>query len=502
MKRNSIGRELPDGYRPYGEEHPAAASQRIAMKPTPTAPIFLTSLSDVFSALELRDGMTFSFHHHLRDGDFVANLVMAEADRRGLRDLTIAPSSLFPCHKPLVPLIERGVITGIVTNYMNGPVADAVSAGKLQKPAIMDTHGGRARAIEAGDLSIDVAFLAVPTVDRRGNGTGRVGKSACGVLGYADPDLHYAKKVVFVTDEIVERVDHPDLDGNFVDYVVLIPSIGDRAGIVSGTTRITREPVGLKIARDAAALIDAAGLLKEGFSMQTGAGGTSLAVVADIRRIMVERGLHARFASGGITAQYVEMLEAGLVGSLRDVQDFDLDAVASLTRNPQHEAITAAQYGSPDFRPAPVVAGLDFVVLGATEIDLDFNVNVTTDSEGRIIGGSGGHADTAHGAKVSVVVTNLVKARLPIVMEKVTCVTTPGSDVDVLVTERGIAVNPKRADLLDRLRGSGLNVVPIRALMELAHTITGVPVRPRPSGRIVALVRYRDGSILDVVSSK
>jgi len=502
MKRNSLGRDIPAGYRPYGEENPVAALRKIAMKPTSIAPVFLTSLSDVFSALELHDGMTFSFHHHLRDGDFVTNLVMAEADRRGLKNLTIAPSSLFPCHKPLVPLIERGVITGILTNYMNGPVADAVTAGKLHQSAIMDTHGGRARAIESGDLSIDVAFLAVPRVDAFGNGTGRFGKSACGVLGYADPDLHYAKKVVLVTDEIVVRLANSDLDGRFVDYVVAIPSIGDRAGIVSGTTRITKEPVGLKIARDAAALIDAVGLLKEGFSMQTGAGGTSLAVVADIRKIMVERGIHARFASGGITAQYVEMLEAGLIGSLKDVQDFDLDAVASLSRNPQHEAITAAQYGSPDYTPAPVVDGLDFVVLGATEIDLDFNVNVTTDSEGKIIGGSGGHADTAHGAKVSVVVTNLVKARLPIVMEHVTTITTPGSDVDVLVTERGIAVHPRRTDLLEHLRGSGLNVLTIQELMRLAHTITGEPVRPRPTGRIVALVRYRDGSILDVVRAK
>ena len=472
------------------------------MKATPKAPIFLHTISDVFDALDVKDGMTFSFHHHLREGDKVLNLVMAQAAVYGLKDLTIAPSSIFPCHQPLVPLLDSGVVTGIVTNYMNGPVADAVTAGKLQKPAVMDTHGGRARAIESGDLPIDVAFLAVPRVDAFGNGTGRFGKSACGSLGYLDPDLHYAKKVVFVTDERVDELIKPDLDGRYVDYVVTIDSIGDRAGIVSGTTRITKEPVGLKIARDAAAVIDGVGLLKAGFSMQTGAGGTSLAVVADIRKLMIERGIRARFASGGITAQYVEMLEAGLVGALKDVQDFDLDAVESLSRNPKHEAITASQYGNPRYRPAPLVDDLDFVVLGATEIDLDFNVNVTTDSEGKIIGGSGGHADTAHGAKVCVVVTNLVKARLPIIMEKVTTVTTPGSDIDVLVTERGIAVHPRRTDLFDRLRGSGLHILPIRELMDLAHAITGIPVRPTQTGRIVALIRYRDGSIIDVVRTK
>ncbi|MDP3130228.1 MAG: citrate lyase subunit alpha, partial [Bacillota bacterium] len=196
MNRNSLGREIPDGFCPYDGSEPAQARRLIAMKATPKAPIFLRTISDVFDALDVKDGMTFSFHHHLREGDKVLNLVMAQAAVYGLKDLTIAPSSIFPCHQPLVPLLDSGVITGIVTNYMNGPVADAVTAGKLQKPAIMDTHGGRARAIESGDLPIDVAFLAVPQADKLGNGTGKSGKNACGTLGYAIPDATYAKRVV------------------------------------------------------------------------------------------------------------------------------------------------------------------------------------------------------------------------------------------------------------------------------------------------------------------
>ncbi|MFH0993604.1 MAG: citrate lyase subunit alpha, partial [bacterium] len=371
--------------------------------------------------------------------------------------------------------------------------------GKLKNIAIMDTHGGRARAIESGDLPIDVAFLAMPAVDDQGNGTGSQGKNACGAIGYAIPDALYAKKVVLITDEIVTSIAHPEIAHECVDLVVTVSSIGDAAGIVSGTTRITKDPVGLKIARDAATILDRLGLLKDGFSMQTGAGGTSLAVVAAVREIMETRNLHARFASGGITSQYVEMLEQGRIDALMDVQCFDLEAVRSYRENERHRAISASLYGNPFHQPHPVVDDLDFVILGATEIDLDFNVNVTTDSLGRIIGGSGGHADTAHGAKVTIVTTNLIKARLPIIMEHVTTVTTPGEDIDILVTERGIAVNPRRIDLIEALAHSGLPILPIADLMAIAHAITGIPKRVRPDGRIVACVRYRDGSAIDVV---
>ena len=498
---NSLGRECPAGFRPFADASACHREERrLVPEKTPVSePVFCSSLAEAFDRLEIRDGMTLSFHHHLRDGDKVLSLVVEEIARRGLKDLTFAPSSIFPCHESLVSLIKAGQVTGLVCNYMNGPVADAVSAGRLKNVAIMDTHGGRARAIESGDLVIDVAFLAMPAVDRQGNGTGRLGKNACGAIGYAIPDSMYARKVVLITDEIIDKIPDPEIPAERVDLVVRVASIGDAAGIVSGTTRITKDPVGLKIARDAATVLDRLGLLGDGFSMQTGAGGTSLAVVAFVRRIMEERNLRARFASGGITSQYVDMLECGRVDALMDVQCFDLEAVRSYRENDRHRAISAFCYGNPFHQPHPVVDDLDFVILGATEIDLDFNVNVTTDSLGRIIGGSGGHADTAHGAKVTLVTTNLVKARLPIIMEHVTTITTPGEDIDILVTERGIAVNPRRADLIQTLNRFHVPILPIADLMAIAHDMTGIPKRPHPDGRIVACVRYRDGTTIDVV---
>lgn len=37
----------------------------------------------------LKDGMTISFHHHMRNGDYVLNMVLAEAAAMGIRDLTV-----------------------------------------------------------------------------------------------------------------------------------------------------------------------------------------------------------------------------------------------------------------------------------------------------------------------------------------------------------------------------------------------------------------------------
>jgi hypothetical protein len=99
----------------------------------------------------------------------------------------------------------------------------------------------------------------------------------------------------------------------------------------------------------------------------------------------------------------VDMLEEGLFRNLFDVQCFDLKAVESYRNNPRHQGMSGSMYGNPHNKGA-VVNNLDIMILGATEIDTDFNVNVTTGSSGVIMGGSGGHSDTAAGAKLAIVV--------------------------------------------------------------------------------------------------
>jgi len=411
----------------------------------------------------------------------------------------VALSSVFPVHAPLVEHMKNGVVTALDTNYMSGPVAQAVSRGILKKPVIMRTHGGRARAIECGQLKIDVAFIAAPAADDYGNVNGVQGPAACGSLGYAFPDAEFASNVVAVTDHLVEYPLSPvSIPQTRVDYVVKVDKVGDPKGIVSGTTRITKDPVGLKIADSAAKVIKAAGLIKDGFSFQTGAGGASLATAHFVRQMMEEDNVSGSFALGGITGYMVEMLEKGLFKKVMDVQGFDLDAIRSIATNPNHLEIGANYYASP-FNNGCAVNKLDAVILGATEIDTDFNVNVVTGSDGLIMGGSGGHADAAAGAKVTIVVANLLRGRLPIIVDKVLTATTPGETIDVLVTERGIAVNPRRADLREMLLAAGLPVKEISTLKTEAEKIAGVPDQLITGDRVVAVVEYRDGTIIDVV---
>lgn len=458
------------------------------------------SLKEAIALAGVRSGMRISFHHHLRNGDFVLNMVMDELASAGVRDLDVNASSLFDCHAPLVDHIRNGVVTHLKCNYMSVGVGRAISQGILECPVEFRTHGGRPADIVSGKTPIDVAFIAAPTADTMGNCTGKLGKSACGSLGYAIPDAMYAKKVIVLTDNLVPYpLSQPSIDETYVDYVVPVEAIGDPAGIVSGTTKITRDPVGLVMAQTAARAIQASGLLKDGFSFQTGAGGASLAVADYVKRIMLKRNIKGSFALGGITGYMVDMLEAGCFQAIQDVQCFDLQAVQSIREDPRHMEITAAQYASPKAKSS-AASNLDVVVLGATEIDTNFNVNVHTDSNGCIIGGSGGHTDVAEEAKLTVIVAPLSRARMSIVVDKVLTVSTPGSSVDMLVTQYGIAVNPARPDLEAAMKAARLPVKDIRQLRDMAVALNG-PAKPyaRTSDRVVANVLARDGSLQDVI---
>ncbi|MBC2856479.1 MAG: citrate lyase subunit alpha [Cetobacterium sp.] len=449
--------------------------------------------------LNLKDGMTVSFHHHLRNGDFILNMVMDEIAKRGYKDVKIAASSIFPCHKPLVQHIENGVVTGIYSAYISGPVAEAISAGKLATPALMHTHGGRARLFETGEAHIDIAFLAAPTSDEYGNINGVDGKSACGALGYAHTDADYADTVVVITDNLVSYPNPViEIDQTKIDYVLVVDAIGDPKGIVSGTTQVTKNPIGLKIANLTTKFIENSGYFKNGMSFQTGAGGISLAVAAELKNLMKEKNVVGSFASGGITGYIVDMYKEGLFKALFDVQCFDLAAIESARTNREHITMSASMYANANNKGA-VVDKLDVVILGATEIDHNFNVNVTTGSSGIIMGGSGGHADTAAGSKLSIIVSQLVNARISVVKDHVTTITTPGDTVDVLVTEYGVAINPKRLDLIEKFKDSNLPIKTIEELGAIAKNLTGEPTPIEFTDKIVANVQYRDGSIIDTI---
>ena len=459
----------------------------------------VSSLREAIERSGLKSGMSVSFHHHLRNGDYVLNMVMDEIAKMGVGDLTLNASSLFDCHLPLAEHIRNGVVRRIRTDYMSAGLGRMISEGLMAEPVEFRTHGGRPKDIASGETPIDVAFIAAPTADEMGNCTGKLGPSACGSLGYAFPDAMYARNVVVITDNLVpyplQGWSIPEI---YVNTVVRVDAIGNPQGIVSGTTKITRDPVGLVMAERAVEVIRHSGLLQDGFSFQTGAGGASLAAAKFLMDVMVRENIRGSFASGGITGYLVDMLNAGCFRSLMDVQCFDLKAVESIRTNPAHQEISAMHYASPGAASA-VVDSLDVVILGATEIDTDFNVNVHTDSRGAIMGGSGGHSDTAAGAKLSMIIAPLFRARLPIVTERVRCISTPGRDVDVLVTQRGVAVNPRRAELAERRKAAGLPIVDIHELKEIAERITGTPATVPSGDQVVARVIHRDGNVIDAI---
>ena len=410
------------------------------------------SLEEAIQRSGLKNGMTISFHHAFREGDKVVNTVVDALAKLGFKNLTLASSSLLNCHHPLVEHIKSGVISKIYTSGLRGRLAEAVSHGLMQQPVQFHSHGGRVHLLQTGELKIDVAFLGVACSDEFGNANGSSGKLSCGSLGYAKVDAQYARQVVLVTEEVVEFPTHPvSISQDRVDWIVKLDQVGDPALISAGAARVTTDPRELLIARLAADVIEHSGYFNDGFSMQTGSGASSTAVTRFLEQRMLSKGITASFA-----------------------------------------------YANPTSKAA-YVDRMNIVVESALEIDLDFNVNVITGSDGIIRGASGGHCDVAAAADLTIIVAPLVRSRIPTVVRRVTTLLTPGESVDVLVTDHGIAVNPTRPRIDRRLRNAHLPVMTIEELRQKAVMLTGEPEPPEFTDRVVGIIRYRDGSVIDVV---
>ena len=446
----------------------------------------------------LVDGMVISSHHHLRDGDRVAVMALEAAARLGARDLVWFPSACFPSQASVINLMESGAVHHI-EGSMNGPLGDYCTRGKMRGMGVLRSHGGRWQAIQGGEVHIDIAVIAAPCADAFGNANGAQGKSACGSLGFALADSVYADRVIVVTDNLVPFPCIPSqIQGNNVDYVVEVDSIGDPAKIVSGTTQITRSPDRLRIARMVAQFIRDAGIMREGFSFQAGAGGIALAFVAFLKDMMKKAGVKARFVRGGSTKYLVELLQEGLTDYILDGQTFDLDGVRSIASDPRH--VPTSPFTSYNFHGKGNFATLvDAVVLGATEVDTAFNGNVVTHSDGRLLHGIGGWQNCLF-AGCTILALPSFRDRIPVIVDRVTTLTGPGELIDVVVTERGIAINPRRQDLIEATRGSNL---PIRSIEDIRQEVKkicgGEPDKPVFGDRAVAVVKWVDGTVLDTI---
>lgn len=456
---------------------------------------------DLTTALErcgLRDGQVISSHHHFRNGDMVALAALEAAAEMGAKDLMWFPSASFPCHEPVIDLMDRGVVHHI-EGSMNGPLGEYCSRGKMRGLGVLRSHGGRWQAIQDGEVRVDIAVIAAPTADPFGNCDGSHGPSACGSLGFALADSMYADHVIVVTDNLVPFPCVPwQVQGNNVDFVVEVDSVGDPSKIVSGTTEITRSPDRLLIAEYVARLLRDSGIMRPGFSFQAGAGGIALAFVQYLKQMMQQAGVRARFVRGGSTRYLVDLLQAGLTDYILDGQTFDLAGVQSIASDPRH--VPTSPFTSYNFHGKGNFASLvDAVVLGATEVDINFNANVVTHSDGLLLHGIGGWQNCLT-AGCTILAVPSFRDRIPVIVNEVTTITGPGELIDVVVTERGVAVNPRRQDLLDRLRGSDLPLRPIEAIKDDVEGILGGPPdKPTLTDEPVAVVKWVDGTVLDTV---
>ena len=340
---NAVGREIPEevlkatgkepfkGVYAYDDYEYKKAAPTVRTLNDPTRSKLVENIHDALVKCGIKDGMVLSFHHHFREGDYVVNMVMEEVHRMGIKDITICASSLGKAHDPIVPYIEDGTITGIQSSGVRGKIGEAISTGRLKNLAIMRSHGGRVRAIESGEVHIDIAFIGAPTCDEYGNMRANGGKSDCGVLSYAMVDAQYADKVVAVTDCLVP---FPNLPASIsmvnVDYVCIVDEIGNPAKIATGAAKPTTDVRKIMMADYCTKFVVNTPYFKEGFSYQTGVGGASIASTISLGKIMEERGIHMGLGLGGITTPMCELLAKGLVNKLIDTQDFDQGAIGNV----------------------------------------------------------------------------------------------------------------------------------------------------------------------------
>ena len=506
--RNAVDREIPERIgswtvKPFEGAFATSRTGSKAARVQKSAPQrenkVLPTVEAAIEACGLSDGMTISFHHSFREGDRVVNRVVDACARMGIRDLRLVPTAVFPVHEPLIEHIRSGVVTRI-EGSMNGPIGAFVSqGGKLAEPAVLRSHGGRWRAIEAGDVDIDVAFIAAPQADPYGNATGVRGMTPCGPISFSTVDAQYARHTVVITNDLQPYPVYPmEIQQGWTDWVVEVDEIGDPEHIASGTLQLTRSPTNLRIARLTADAVAASEAFVDGFSFQGGAGGISLAATKFIGDAMESAGIIGSFGMGGGTRLLVDLLHRGLIRAILDGQAFDLDAIASLRDDPAHVIIDPGLYANYDSRGCATYK-LDAAFLGATEVDVDFNVNVNTHSDGQLLHGIGGHQDVAAGAGMTLITVPSLRGRLPMILDRVTTVTTPGEVIDVIVTERGIAVNPRRDDLKGRFLAAGLPVKTLKEIRAEVERLIRPARKPVFGDEIVAAIEWRDGTVIDVV---
>jgi len=455
-----------------------------------------TNTMKLIEKLDMKDSQTISFHHHLREGDRVMSMVLKALHDAGLRDLTLCSTSIMNCHDFLVDYIKDGMISSLETSGLRGGLGCFISDGGMDNPVVIRSHGSRARAVSDGERGVDVAFLAVSKADELGNATGMIGQNAFGSLGYGIWEARNAKKTVVVTDDLSSKVlDHISISQSDTDAILVIHEIGKSEKINSGALRIKSDPLTMRIAENSAQFLMHCGIDLNDKAIQMGSGGISLQTMNNLTSHLDEKNIRFKFAVGGITNNLIQLLEAGFVEALMDVQSFDPACAKSLRYNRNHHEVDVNTYSNP-LNPSNLVNSLDIAILSALEIDLDWNVNVITGSDGRFRGAVGGHQDVAEGSNLTIVVAPLIRGRIPVLTDKVNTLVTKGKEVDAFICEYGIAVKEDHESILRSLNDSGIKTLQLREMYNKTVKYVGIPTKPEYSDKTVAIVQDRYGNTL------
>lgn len=454
------------------------------------------SLQEAVERAGLRNGMTISFHHHLREGDRVVKEVLQIVRKMGIRDLTLCATSLMNCHDFLPDFIIDGTIVQLDSSGLRGKLGAFIRAGGMQNPVVLRSHGGRARAVASGERKVDIAFIAASMADVYGNANGVQGKNAFGSLGYGIWESLQATTSVIVTDTLSPSIlPHISISQSNTDIVAVIDSIGDSQLLKSGSLEDKADSISKVIAKNVSRFLLKSEIPLNHTSIQMGSGGITLQVIRYLKDTLRENGWKFQFAIGGITAHLIQMLQEGWVEALMDVQSFDTLGADSIFKNRNHHEIDVNTYANPD-NPYCVVNNLDIAILSTLEIDLDWNCNVLTGSDGTFMGAIGGHPDVAESSKLTIITAPLIRERIPIVVDHVNTVVTRGRDVDVFICDWGIAIKPEHEHLIRALTDVGIAVFTLEELYRKALSLVGKPQKPISGTRNVAIVQDRRGGTL------
>ena len=476
----------------------------------------IQSIEDVISLLE--DGDTISYPHYYRQGDTCLELIVQKLRELGKRDIRILGNAFFDNCIPWLPeAIREGTVGGITGNCYRG-MGNHLTGGEFLPWIVTGTgHGNRVRKFHTGEERVRVAFGPVPAADRWGNANGVSGPPEhwVGPLGLFLADSKWAEYTCLLAGEIHDRYLFPrSLSMADVDFVVPVENPGESSGIGSGTLdieKIRSNSYNARIAAQVIRVMEAAGVITDGFNFQVGSGA-GLIVLDELKQILAGRDISAGFAIGGCTSLHIDMLHEGLIGNLLHGQCFEPSekVIRSLLLDHNHHEISAGEYDDVSNKENAVNL-LDVSVLSTLEMDLDFNVNSVC-ANGRIIGGIGGAQGVAAGSKLTIMFLPLASGKqdkaFPRIVDEVFTVTIPGEVIDVAVTEEFVALNPRsESPYMDALRENagkhGLDIVEIEHLHAIslarANEIGKVSPRRTMTDIPVEVIEWRDGTILDTI---